>query len=229
MKSLKATEKACAWWNMTKIHQSGLHLWLPFYRALSYKLHFKNNAKELLKALQAQSETNSSFITLTTWSPVTFSVDMPTFNLSRGQVHCVFPEVFRNKLSWSDIHRIVLFNFLILSNGVLESKVPGFVLNMFPKTISQRSRPVSRCSPAWRGAMNAGLVRSSVVYYTLCPNKSGSLLSFLEQQQSQAFVSHQPAPNSQNTERQTKEQRGTKVQRDTGGEKMETPHTHTPC
>lgn len=43
----------------------------------------------------------------------------------------------------------------------------------------------------------AGFVQSKAAYYTVCSNKSGSLLPFLEQQQSQAFMCHQSPPNRQ--------------------------------
>lgn len=53
--------------------------------------------------------------------------------------------------------------------------------------------------------LNSGLVQSSVVYYTACPNKSDGTLFFLKQQQSQAFIGHQAKPKSQNREGHRKE------------------------
>lgn len=70
--------------------------------------------------------------------------------------------------------------------------------------------------PLWCATINSSFVQRNVVYYTVCSNKSGSLLSFLRQQQRQEYVCHQPAPNSPNTERykgETQEQKYTKVQR----------------
>lgn len=79
----------------------------------------------------------------------------------------------------------------------------------FPKqSLLAASAFEARCDA---GIFKAGFVQSKAAYYTVCPNKSGSLLPFLEQQQSQAFMCHQSPPNRQK-HKEAKEGRGAKPQ-----------------
>lgn len=65
-------------------------------------------------------------------------------------------------------------------------------------------------------------------YFTVCPNKSGSLLSFLKQQQSRALACRQPAPNSQTREGRRKREAQRYRERLEGNmEVAHNTHTHT--
>lgn len=205
----------------------------------AYILLFEHNPTE--------GETNNTFIILTTtWSLVASSVAMPTFSLSRITENtrvgnagpentktiicvwftfCVLSDwitAFRNRLKWYSPHCIFnLFYSIKLGSWKQSSWFALDTFLNFPE--NPTSRAVYCCGPSW------WIVALCGVLYSVCPNKSGILLSFLKQQQSRVFVCNQPAPNSQNTEREreTTEQRDERYREILEGN-METSHnTHT--